>query len=185
MYPLDQLTNACQPVTLAGRSFPVRQLQLREWGEFQAWLKSACPSPMAVAIKAFKELRDQDIPIPKDLQDSIFRQAQEETRRWPPRVGTQEWLRSIDGIEGGGVHFIQIALRAGGTDVSEEEAYRIEKDASGDELGDLMRVCLKGEYELPKASGETNPPVSAPTIGGNGSSISAKKPVGITNGSDG
>ncbi len=176
MYPLDQLTNACQPVTLAGRTFPVRQLRLREWGELQAWLKGVCPSPVAVATRALAELRAEGCPVPPDVQDSLFRQAQEETRRWPPRVGTVAWLKAIEDTEGGRARFLQTAIASGGAAVDEETACELEANASLDELADLMRVCLHGEHARPKAAGADQPP--SPTIGANGSSESGSRQAG-------
>jgi hypothetical protein len=167
-YPLDQLTNATQPVTLAGRVFPVRQLKLREWGELQAWLKTVAPSPVAVAVKALAELRTDGAPVPQDVQESLFRQAQEESRRWPPRVGTVHWLRAIEDMDGGRARFLQAALAAGGTQLNDDEATDVEQMASLDELADLMRVCLHGEHIAPKAEGAIQPP--SQTIGGSSSS---------------
>ncbi len=182
MYNLDQLTNATEPVTLAGRTFPVRQLQLREWGELQAWLKSVCPSPVAVATQALAELRVKGVPIPQDVQESVFRQAQEETRRWPPRVGTLAWLRAVEDIEGGRARFVQAALKAGGTEIDVDEAWTIEDVATLDELGDLMRVCLNGEHPVPKAAGEIPPP--SPTTGESSSRTSGTGPDGTSTPSD-
>jgi hypothetical protein len=178
MYPLDQLTNATQPVTLAGRVFPVRQLKLREWGELQSWLKSVAPSPIAVATKGLAELRVQGVPVPPDVQDALFRQAQEETRRWPPRVGTAAWLRALEDIDGGRVRFLQVAVASGGTTLSDDEAADIEDAATLEELGDLMRVCLHGEHLVPKAAGETTPP--SPTTGESGTKTFETAPDGPT-----
>lgn len=169
-YNLDQLTNAPQPVTIAGRVFQVRQLRLSEWGELQAWLKSVAPSPVAVATKALAELRQQGVPVPPDVQSALFQQAQEESRRWPPRVGTGAWLRALEDVEGGRARFIVAALAPGGNVLTMDEASEIEQMASVDELADLMRVCLTGEHLVPKAPGATMP--QNQTIGASGSKLS-------------
>lgn len=163
-YPLDRLTNASQPVTIAGKSYPVKQLTLAEWGELQAWLKTVCPSPVAVAAKALAELQAQGTILPQLVQDALFRQAQEESRRWPPKVGTLAWLRAIEDIEDGRGRFLQAALGAGGTMLDQAQADAIVEQATLDELGDLMRVCLHGEHLAPKDSSPTIP-VSTPTNG--------------------
>ncbi len=172
MYPLDQLTNAAQPVTLAGRRFPVRQLRLREWGELQAWLKSVAPSPIAVAAKGLADLRASGVPVSADMQEAIFRQAQAEARSWPPRAGSLEWLRALDTIEGGHASLVHAALVAGGTDVTEDEAWDIAQDASPDEMVDLVRACVHGEHAVPKAVGGATPPDPIPTTGDGSTSTS-------------
>jgi hypothetical protein len=170
MYPLDVLTNAVRPVTLAGKSYPVRQLKLKEWGELQAWLKSVVPSPVTLAIKALAEASN-DGPVPQPVQDALFRQAQEESRRWPPKVGSMTWLKALDEIEGGRARFLRVSLLAGGTDVTEDEAESIVASASLRELMDLMTVCLMGDPPVPKAEGEGTPP--SPTIGDGSTNTSA------------
>lgn len=163
-YPLDRMTNAPQPVTIAGKSYPVKQLTLAEWGELQAWLKSVCPSPVAVATKALAELQQQGTLIPQLVVDAMFRQAQEESRRWPPKVGTLSWLRAIEDIEGGRGRFLLAALAAGGTTLDQAAADDLVDRATIDELGDLMRVCLHGEHLAPKDPSPTIP-ATTPTNG--------------------
>ncbi len=166
MYPLDQLTNAAQPVTLAGRSYPVRQLRLREWGELQAWLKGVAPSPIAVAARGIAELKAAGMPVSQDQQDAIYRQAQAEARTWPPRVASAEWFRALDQIEGAHARLVMAALAAGGTDVTEDDAADIAAAATSAELIDLVRVCVHGQHPVPKAAGEATPPAtSSPTTG--------------------
>lgn len=178
MYGLDQLTNAPQPVTLAGRTFAVRQLRLREWGELQAWLKSVAPSPVAVAIRGLAELRDSGFATPKDLESALFAQAQDEARRWPPKVATGAWFRALDETEGGHARVVLVALRASGHAISEAEAADVAEASSGAELTDLMRVCVHGDHVVPKGQGATTPP--SPTTGGSGSSESGPTPAGPT-----
>lgn len=177
-YPLDQLTNATQSVTLAGRTFPVRQLRLREWGELQAWLRSVAPSPIAVAARGLAELRAAGTPIPPDLQDAIFHQAQVECRAWPPKVATQAWFKAIDDLEGGHAMVVHAALTAAGVAITEDEASDLAEACTGEELTDLMRICLHGDDLVPKASGAAVPP--SPTNGESSSSGSGKAPAGPT-----
>jgi len=168
MYPLDLMSNACRPVTLAGKQYPVRQLRLREWGELQAWLKSVAPSPVAVALKALAEVPD----VPQPVQDALFRQAQDEARRWPPKVGSPAWINALEEIEGGRAMFLQAALAAGGTELDEEQADRIVDSATAGELGELLMICLFGEPSVPKGAGEATPP--SPTTGDGSTSTSGQ-----------
>lgn len=178
MYPLDQLTNAPQPVTLAGRTYNVRQLRLREWGELQAWLKSVAPSPVAVAVKGLAELRTAGFTTPPEIEAALFKQAQAGARTWPPKVATAAWFRALDDAEGGHARVVWVALKAAGHQVTEDDAADIAEAASGAELTDLMRVCVHGEHLVPKGEGATMPP--SPTTGASGSSESAMTPDGLT-----
>lgn len=184
MLTLEQATRAPQPVTLAGQSYPVRQLMLSEWAELQAWLKSVCPSPVGVAAKALAELQAQGLTVPTAVQETMFRQAQEESRRWPPKVGTREWLQALDDIEGGRGRFIRAALGPGGTAVDPTEADQIAAAASNAELWDLIRVTIHGEHIAPKAGAGAAQIPAAPPIPttGNGSMAesSSSIPPGIT-----
>ena len=178
MYGLDQLTNAPQPVTLAGRTFAVRQLKLREWGELQAWLKSVAPSPVAVAIRGLAELRDSGFAVSKDLETAAFAQAQDEARRWPPKAMTDEWFKALTAMEGGPARMIFAALVTCGHGVSLDEAHDLAEAASFDEYINMIRVCVHGEDLVPKAEGAPQPP--SPTTGGSGSSESGPTPDGAT-----
>jgi hypothetical protein len=162
MYPLDVITNAARPVTLAGKPYPVRQLKLKEWGELQAWLKAAVPSPVTLAVRALSEAAASG-PVPKSVEDALFRQAQEESRRWPPKVGSFPWLRALDDVEGGRAMFFRVALRAGGTELSEDEAAALSEATKIDELGELITSCLEGDHRPPKGVGAATPP--SPTSG--------------------
>ncbi len=169
MYPLDQLTNARRPVAMAGRTFPIRQLSLKEWGEVQAWLKSVVPNPVTTAITALSEASKAG-PVPQPVQDALFRQAQEESRRWPPKAGTGAWFRALSDADGGQAMFIRHAVRLGGTELTEDEAEEIGERATSEEIGRLIVSCLYGEPDVPKAAGESTPP--SPTTGDGSSSTS-------------
>ena len=171
MYGLDVLTNAPRPITLAGKTYPVRQLKLREWGEFQAWLKAAVPSPVTLAIRSLAEA-SKDGPVPQSVQDSLFRQAQEESRRWPPKVGSVAWLNAIDGLDGGRAQLIHTILTMGGTKLTEDEASDISFLASETELVAMLAICMYGELSVPKKEGVTTPP--SPTIGDGSSTDSTR-----------
>ena len=161
---LAQATQATQTVTLAGQQFAVRQLKLREWGQIQSWLKERCPSPIAQAVEGIAELRRKGVPFDRDTEQALFRQAQDEARNWPPRVATAEWIRTLESADGGRAKFIQHALEASGTALSEDQAEDLSVRATIDELSDLMRICIHGEILVPKAEtgSTTNQTVASP-----------------------
>lgn len=176
MLTSTQAANSTEPVTLAGKAYPVRQLKFHEWADLQSWLKSVCPNPLAVAAKALSELRAQGAPIDPIVQKAMFEQAQEESRRWPPKIGSGAWLRALEDIEGGRGRFLQVALEAGGTELSDEEADDVVERATLEELGELMRVCLFGEPPHPKRTTTLTDPTTElnPMNGESSSSSSAK-----------
>lgn len=157
MYPLDAITNARRPVTLAGREFLVRPLMLSEWGEVQAWLKSVAPSPVTVAIRALAEA-SKDGPVSQEIQDALFRQAQEESRRWPPRAASKEWFKALGGIDGGDAKFLHAALKASGNEIDAADAAAIDAAITRGEFWEVVSVCVFGDQPAPKAAGESTPP---------------------------
>ena len=180
---LAQATQALEQVAIAGRSFSVRQLKLREWGALQSWLKQAAPSTVAVALKGLAEAQAAGVAVTQAQQDTLFAQAQEEARGWPPRVGTTDWLHALEDLEGGRARFLQIAL-APGTELGQDEAAELVERATLDELAELMRICLYGEHLVPKAemksAMEDRNPIPIPTNGAPSSTISAIDSAGPT-----
>lgn len=150
MLSSTQATGAFEPVTLAGRTLRIRQLKLREWAELQAWLKNVCPSPVAVALCELAKLHSENVVVPQTIQDGLFRQAQEETRRWPPRVGTVAWLKALEDQEGGRARFLLAAIKPSGEKLTEEEASDLMEQATDSEISELIRVSLWGDHEVPK-----------------------------------
>lgn len=174
MLTSTQAANSTEPVTIAGKTFPVRQLKFHEWADLQSWLKSVCPSPVAVAIQAVEEMAAQGIRVSKETRQVMFEQAQEESRRWPPKIGSRAWLQALDDIEGAIAQFIRVAIASGGTSLSEVEANDLAQNVSIFDMGNLIRVCLHGEYPIPKPTmiptGSTTE--STPMNGERSSSIS-------------
>jgi hypothetical protein len=170
MYPSDVITNARHPVTLAGRDLLFRPLEQWEWGELQAWVKSKLPSPVAVAIRALAEA-SKDGPVPQPVQDALFRQAQEESRRWPPRAASPDWFRVLGSIEGGDAQFLYAAAKASGCEITLDDARAIERSIARDEFWWVVNLCVFGEQPVPKAGGEGTPP--SPTTGDGSTSTSA------------
>lgn len=167
---LDQLTaTATYPVTLAGRSFEVRKLRLREWGELQGWLKTAVPSPVAEAARALMDLKSKGEKIDADVRESILTHAQEAARLWPPRVGSLPWVVALDQAAGGTARLIAAAIRATGALIGADEADDLAEACTSVELSDLIRVCLHGEMPDPKpmasTTTETEPPKNWITLG--------------------
>lgn len=164
MYGIDDLTQACRPVTLAGREFPVRSLRLREWGEVQAWLKSVAPNPVTLAIRSLAEASAQG-PVPQTVQDALFRQAQEESRRWPPKVGSMAWINALDEFDGGISRFLRAALAPGGTTLDEDAAEWLAANIARSELGRLLDACFSGDPSVPKGLEGAIPLGRRPTTG--------------------
>lgn len=183
---LSQLTNGFQPVTVGGKSFTVRMLKLHEWGDIQSWLKHAVPSPIAEAASALQALKASGEKLDPEVRQAILDHAQDAARLWPPRVGSIPWIRSLSDIAGGTARFIQVALGAAGHAVTEDEALELDKQASVDEVADLIRVCLHGEKPLPKAMApgkaglEATGTKSRQTTGESCSMVSSAKPDGLT-----
>jgi hypothetical protein len=189
---LDTLTaSAAYPVTLAGKTYEVRKLKLREWGELQSWLKTSVPSPVVEAVRALQALKAGGDKVDPDVRESILSHAQEAARLWPPRVGSMPWIVALDETPGGAARLIAAAIRATGTVIGADEADEMGEACTSIELGDLIRVCLYGEMPSPKLMASamtTDPPrnwltaaggPSSPTTGTSGSGESTTEPGGL------
>ena len=167
---LAQALNAPEPVTLAGRTFLLRQLTLAEWAQLQAWLKAAAPSPVTQALRAVQEAADLGVPLSPDVRDQLFEHAQALARAWPPAVGSAAWLRAFNGVPGGPDRFLGHVLRCCGHDVGDGEAGRLFAAATQHEADELLRVAFHGDPPAPpdpapKADPGTGPAPTRPTTG--------------------
>lgn len=164
---LAQATNACEPLSLAGQTFPVRQLKLAEWGKLQAWLKSVHPSPVTIAYRSLQELRELGVPIAAETRDDVLNHAHELARAWPPPVGGRAWLKALDQVDGGRARFVQAILQAGGTEVSIDQARTLFDKATQEEADDLFRQAYYGDPPAPKgdqAGSMSSPTPMLPTV---------------------
>jgi hypothetical protein len=82
-------------LTLDGTTYRVGELTLREWAPIQAWIKANVPGPLSsLGSPDFKRL-------PSDVKRDLLAEAMVQDRTsWPPRIGTPEWMLSLD-HEGG------------------------------------------------------------------------------------
>lgn len=157
-----QATNAPQYVTLAGRQFLVRQLSHREWTALQAWLKHATPNPLTAAISALAELEGRGVAVSELTRKAVLDHAHEESRYWPPRVGSAAWFTALNQIDQGPAQAVKTILAACGVQVSDDEAHDLFGLATSEEMGWLWAVALHGDCLAPKAmtgdSTTTSPP---------------------------
>lgn len=173
---LAQLCNTPAPVALAGASYPVRQLRLREWAALSAWLRDTRPNPVTLALRAVRDLADAGFPPSPSVERRLMDVAFEQAKAWPPPIASAEWLEAVDRADGGLARFVALALRAGGTDVTDDQAELIAWKASRAEVTQLVRVAYFGdppELELARADddddgGGEGPKAAAPgpTTGG-------------------
>jgi hypothetical protein len=139
-----QATQATEPVALAGDTYPVRQLSLKEWAALHGWLKSTTPNPLRLAAAAVAELAGMGAPLDDAGRDALYSHAQAEARAWPPPIGSAAWLRAVNGTPDGAARFVQMALAGGGTELDLVVAQQLVDRASGAELNELLRVAYWG-----------------------------------------
>lgn len=160
----EQATNTAAPITLAGREYRVRQLSHAEWSVLQAWLRAKMPSPVAEALKGLVDLAARGVDVPEDLRKWVMRQAHEEARFWPPRVGSYPWFGALTAFDGGPAKAVSVVLSACGYPTSEEEGDAIFVRATEQEMGRLWVTSLHGDLLDPKATRGTSPsPTTPPT----------------------
>lgn len=151
--PLDplQATMAPEPVTIAGRTFPVRQLSVAEWAALHGWLRASTPNPVRVAAEAVAEAKALGRPFSPDLVGELYSHAQAEARAWPPPIGSFAWLRAVNDLPEGPARFVLAVLAAGGTATDLAACEAITRDATADEMNELLRVAYWGGPPTPKA----------------------------------
>jgi hypothetical protein len=159
-----QAAGSVEPVTLAGSTYPVRQLRFGEWAELHGWLRHASPNPVRVAVEAVSEAKRLGKPIDADVVRQLYDHAQTEARAWPPAMGGVAWLRALDAVPEGSARLVQMALRGGGTDLPIEDCQRIIERASNDEAEELLRVAYwGGPSTAPKSPAPVPTLTSTPT----------------------
>lgn len=158
---LDELTAAPRQLSIAGRRYTVGPLELREWGQLQAWLKDNGLSPLRSIAGDLEGLGEAD-------RKFLLTKALEQQRRWPPRVATDEWFDAISAA-GGDSQFLLAVLRKHQPDMTPEEAERIARTATPQESLDLIYLAI-GIEPPPKsqAPAATKRPTPGPKPKGGG-----------------
>lgn len=149
MPTLDELTAAPRRMKLAGIEFTVAPLELREWGELQAWFKDNVPSPLASVAKGVELLPDAE-------RKEILSGAMERQLRWPPRVATEEWFNAISAATGGDAMFLWVVLRKHHPEITIEQANRLSERASAEESLAVIFQAI-GIATPPKATAPSEP----------------------------
>lgn len=102
---LEIMTAAGGTITLAGKTYLMRQLTLSDYGQIQSWLKERLPKPYAVVAEALKDLesiRSFDPEGYAEARKMLLLAAHEDAKRGdgtgaPPEM-VSECLNSPDGI---------------------------------------------------------------------------------------
>ncbi len=160
---LAQLTNAPREIEVAGRTYKVSALKLKEWGSVQAWIKDNVPSPLGALKSA--DLDGLSNADKRTLLDVAVRQQ----RDWPPRVGSAAWLEALD-HDGGHAMFLHAILSKHQPSFTEADAEALAERLTTGEILPLILVGLGIEDERPKNSpaptegpNPTTSPTTSPT----------------------
>lgn len=149
MPTLDELTAAPRRLTLAGIEFTVAPLELREWGELQAWFKDNVDSPLKAIASALALL-------PEAERREALAGAMDRQLRWPPRVATEEWLNAISATTGGDAQFLWTVLRKHHPEITLDQANRLsEKATAAESLAVIFQAI--GIEPPPKAQAPSDP----------------------------
>lgn len=149
MPTLDELTAAPRRMKLAGIEFTIAPLELREWGELQAWFKDNVTSPLQAVAPGLDLL-------PEPERKAAMSAALVKQLRWPPRVATEEWLDSISNTTGGDAMFLWVVLRKHHPEITLEQANRLSSRASAEESRAVIFQALG--IDLPKSQAPSEPP---------------------------
>jgi hypothetical protein len=167
---MDLATAAGVPeeVTLAGKPFRARLLSMRERGSLQAFLKQHLQSPVTRAAVAIQQAKDAGTPLDRPIEDRMWDRAEAAALTWPPRFGSAEWFKAIEGIEGGYEQLLFEVLNKTDPDFTLDRADKLAPDVTGDEWFDLIRVAFWGTPPAPKNGAS---PTTASPSGTTGTNI--------------
>jgi hypothetical protein len=157
-----------EEVTLAGKTYRVRLLTMREKGVLQAFLKSKLQSPVTRAAIAIQQAKDAGTPLDRPIEDRIWERAEVAALTWPPRFGSAAWFDAVDGIEGGWEQVLFEVLSKVDLDFTLDKANELAPSVTMDEWADLVRVAFWGTPPAPKNGEAASPTPSSPsgTTGG-------------------
>lgn len=152
---LAQATKAVESIELDGREYPVRFLEMWEWGDFCAWLKKKSPSPVTVALFAIEQARNLGEPVGQASEDKLLDHAQRAAVHWPPRFATDAWFDAILGVEDGDARLLLEILGKADPTFDAAKAKALVPKVSGEQWRELLRVALRGGQPRPKGEGGT------------------------------
>jgi hypothetical protein len=165
MADLGTLSGGAVEIALAGERFLVSPKPLKVLGELQAWFKRTIPGPIARAAEEMDAADRAGVRLSRWAREMAMDAAARATTRWPPRVGSLEWLDAIDRAELGH-HVIRVALAEHHPDVAEAESMRLADGCTPDELNILVGVLFWGldpKALRPAGGGPVATPAPSPT----------------------
>jgi hypothetical protein len=143
MADLGTLSGGAAEIALAGETFLVSPKPIKALGELQAWFKRTIPGPLARAAEEMDAADRAGARLSRWAREMAMDAAARATTRWPPRVGSLEWLDAIDRAELGH-HVIRAALATHQPDITEADAMRLADGCTPEELNILVGVMFWG-----------------------------------------
>lgn len=159
---LATLTNAPREITLAGKTYMVSALTLKEWGALQAYLKDHAVNPVVAALGQLSAAKAAGIKIADEDRTALFLQAKADGKPWPPMVGSTLWFDTLLATEGTSPVFLVSVIRKHQPEITDAELSRIDAECSADESRLLVYRAL-GIDPSPKAEPPAGAEAIAPT----------------------
>lgn len=149
-------------VELAGRTYRVGELTLREWAPVQAWIKATVPGPLSsLASPDFARL-------PAAVKREVLGEALDRDRTsWPPRIGSRSWFLALD-HPGGHAVALRAMLGKHSPAITEAECEAIAGSATFDQILPVAVAALglfgpKSPAPAPSPTATTSPGATAGT----------------------
>jgi hypothetical protein len=105
------LSNTPREVSLGGKPYLVSKLTLKEWDGLTAFLKDHGIDPFVSAWSNFNRLKAAGVPVSDDDRKAFFLAANQQTKVWPPPVGSLAWFELMGETDGATKRFFGVALR--------------------------------------------------------------------------
>jgi hypothetical protein len=173
---LAQANNVPGEIVLGDATYPIRKLKVKEWAQLQAFVKREYPSHMERAARAVRRARAAGDPLDATTRDEMFDHAQRADLSWPPPVGSQRWLNTVEDIDGGLQTLLFEVLSKADPGFTREAADLLSPRLDVTQWLDLIHFATDGVHYVPKAP----PPGDAggPTTTSSPSPTSGNTPTG-------
>lgn len=133
--------------TFQGRDYRTRKFGPREVAQLHAWMRDKSPDPRLQATRYIKELPEWSSA---SLQQSIWDEAVERAKQWPPTLATTEGTLLILSEEGQ-AEFVYIALHRTIPGFSRDDAARMVEQFDMNDFERLQQIVSPGEPGDPKS----------------------------------
>jgi len=136
-FHIDKLANSGVPMVIAGKTWYVSQITLRDHGRLQSVIRSVQPHPVTETVAAVKNLAP-------DIAKELCKDARKDLLHWPAPVTSPEGLGILLGSEEGQKELLKASLGKQ-QKVTDEEIAGLIDTLSYMQFMRLASIAISGE----------------------------------------